>query len=40
MFRAPPRASGYFRTHLYYRVYHWDGSKIARVQDWKVYDVK
>jgi branched-chain amino acid transport system substrate-binding protein len=30
----------HFRTHLYYRVYHWDGSKIARVQDWKVYDVK
>jgi branched-chain amino acid transport system substrate-binding protein len=30
----------HFRTHLYYRVYKWDGSKIARVQDWKTYDVK
>lgn len=30
----------HFRTHLYYRVYHWDGSTIARVQDWKKYDVK
>ena len=30
----------HFRTHLYYRVYHWDGSKIARVQDWKAYEVK
>jgi len=30
----------HFRTHLYYRVYHWDGGKIARVQDWKVYEVK
>ncbi len=30
----------HFRTRLYYRVYKWDGSKIARVQDWKTYDVK
>src|SRR3974377_531853 len=30
----------HFRTHLYYRVYHWDGSKIARVQAWKAYEVK
>ena len=30
----------HFRTRLYYRVYKWDGSKIARVQDWKAYDVK
>jgi hypothetical protein len=30
----------HFRTHLYYRVYKWDGSEIARVQDWKTYDVK
>ena len=30
----------HFRTHLYYRIYHWDGSKIARVQDWKTYEVK
>ena len=28
----------HFRTQLYYRVYKWDGSKIARVQDWKTYD--
>ncbi len=32
--------TNHFRTHLYYRVYKWDGSKIARVQDWKTYDVK
>ncbi len=32
--------NNHFRTHLYYRVYKWDGSKIARVQDWKTYDVK
>ena len=32
--------NNHFRTHLYYRVYMWDGSKIARVQDWKIYDVK
>ena len=30
----------HFRTKLYYRVYKWQGDKIARVQDWKVYDVK
>ena len=30
----------HFRTQLYYRVYKWDGSKIARVQDWKNYAVK
>ncbi len=30
----------HFRTHLYYRVYHWDGGKITRVQDWKAYEVK
>jgi ABC-type branched-subunit amino acid transport system substrate-binding protein len=30
----------HFRTTLYYRVYKWDGSKIARVQDWKTYEVK
>ena len=30
----------HFRTRLYYRVYKWDGGKIARVQDWKTYDVK
>ena len=32
--------NNHFRTHLYYRVYEWNGSKIARVQDWKTYDVK
>ncbi len=30
----------HFRTRLYYRVYKWSGDKIARVQDWKTYDVK
>jgi hypothetical protein len=30
----------HFRTQLYYRVYHFDGGKIAKVQDWKAYDVK
>ena len=30
----------HFRTHLYYRVYNWEDGKIARVQDWKTYDVK
>lgn len=32
----------HFRTKLYYRVYKWDSAKssIARVQDWKTYDVK
>jgi branched-chain amino acid transport system substrate-binding protein len=30
----------HFRTKLYYRIYKWEGDKIARVQDWKTYDVK
>lgn len=30
----------HFRTRLYYRVYNWAGDKIARVQDWKTYEVK
>lgn len=30
----------HFRTRLYYRVYKWEGDKIARVQDWKTFDVK
>jgi branched-chain amino acid transport system substrate-binding protein len=30
----------HFRTQQAYRVYRWDGSKIAIQQDWKVYDVK
>jgi branched-chain amino acid transport system substrate-binding protein len=29
----------HFRTQQAYRVYHWDGNKIAILQDWKVYDV-
>jgi len=32
--------TNHFRTNLYYRVYKWDGIKIARVQDWKTYEVK
>jgi len=30
----------HFRTKQYYRVYRWDGSKIAVVKDWFAYDVK
>lgn len=30
----------HFRTKQYYRVYRWDGSKIALVKDWFSYDVK
>jgi ABC-type branched-subunit amino acid transport system substrate-binding protein len=30
----------HFRTKLYYRVYKWSDDKIARVRDWKTYDVK
>jgi ABC-type branched-subunit amino acid transport system substrate-binding protein len=30
----------HFRTKQYYRVYRWDGSKIAVVKDWYAYDVK
>jgi len=30
----------HFRTRQYYRVYRWDGSKIAVVKDWFAYDVK
>jgi branched-chain amino acid transport system substrate-binding protein len=29
----------HFRTQQAYRVYRWDGDKIAILQDWKVYDV-
>ena len=35
-----PRASGYFRTKQYYRVYRWDGAKTAVMKDWFAYDVK
>jgi ABC-type branched-subunit amino acid transport system substrate-binding protein len=30
----------HFRTKQYYRVYKWDGSKIALVKNWYPYDVK
>ena len=30
----------HFRTKQYYRVYRWDGSKVALVKDWFSYDVK
>ena len=30
----------HFRTKQYYRVYRWDGAKIALVKDWFAYDVK
>lgn len=30
----------HFRLKQYYRVYRWDGAKIALVKDWFAYDVK
>jgi ABC-type branched-subunit amino acid transport system substrate-binding protein len=30
----------HFRTRQYYRVYRWNGSKIAVAKDWFAYDVK
>ena len=30
----------HFRTRQYYRVYRWDGSKVALVKNWFSYDVK
>jgi len=33
-------ADNHFRTKQYYRVYQWDGSKIAVVKNWFSYDVK
>jgi ABC-type branched-subunit amino acid transport system substrate-binding protein len=30
----------HFRTKQYYRVYRWDGSKVALVKNWFFYDVK
>lgn len=30
----------HFRTRQYYRVYRWDGAKVAVAKDWFVYDVK
>ncbi len=32
--------NNHFRTKQYYRVYRWDGSKIALVKNWFSYDVK
>lgn len=32
--------TNHFRTKQYYRVYRWDGAKIAVVKDWLSYDVK
>jgi ABC-type branched-subunit amino acid transport system substrate-binding protein len=32
--------NNHFRTRQFYRVYRWDGSKIAVVKDWFAYDVK
>ena len=29
----------HFRTQQAYRVYRWDGDKVAILQDWKTYDV-
>jgi branched-chain amino acid transport system substrate-binding protein len=33
-------ADNHFRTRQYYRVYRWDGSKIALVKNWFSYEVK
>ena len=33
-------ADNHFRTEQYYRVYRWDGSKIALVKNWFAYSVK
>jgi hypothetical protein len=30
----------HFRLKQYYRVYHWDGARIAPVKDWFAYEVK
>jgi hypothetical protein len=30
----------HFRLRQYYRVYHWDGARIAPIKDWFAYDVK
>jgi branched-chain amino acid transport system substrate-binding protein len=30
----------HFRLKQYYRVYHWDGAKVAPVKDWFAYEVK
>ena len=30
----------HFRLKQYYRVYHWDGTKIAPAKDWFAYEVK
>jgi ABC-type branched-subunit amino acid transport system substrate-binding protein len=33
-------SENHFRLKQYYRVYHWDGAKIAPVKDWFAYEVK
>lgn len=33
-------SENHFRLKQYYRVYHWDGEKVAPVKDWFAYDVK
>ena len=33
-------SENHFRLMQYYRVYHWDGAKIAPVKDWFAYEVK
>ena len=33
-------ADNHFRLKQYYRVYRWDGAKVALVKDWFSYDVK
>ncbi|HML07794.1 MAG TPA: ABC transporter substrate-binding protein [Xanthobacteraceae bacterium] len=33
-------ADNHFRLKQYYRVYRWDGAKVALVKDWFPYDVK
>jgi branched-chain amino acid transport system substrate-binding protein len=33
-------SENHFRLKQYYRVYHWDGAKIAPVKDWFAYEVR
>jgi branched-chain amino acid transport system substrate-binding protein len=33
-------SENHFRLRQYYRVYHWDGERVAPVKDWFAYDVK
>ena len=32
--------NNHFRTRQHYRVWHWDGKRIVRAQDWKAIEVK